>query len=82
MPAPAQASQAPPGAAGGAEGALRDQVRQLEAGVVRRAIEAAGGDRRLAAQQLGIGLSTLYRKIEEFERQGLIEPATLLPGVE
>lgn len=76
------ASQAPPGAAGGAEGALRDQVRQLEAGVVRRAIEAAGGDRRLAAQQLGIGLSTLYRKMEEFERQGLIEPATLLPGVE
>ena len=76
------ASQAPPGAAGGAEGALRDQVRQLEAGVVRRAIEAAGGDRRLAAQQLGIGLSTLYRKIEEFQRQGLIEPATLLPGVE
>ena len=76
------ALQAPAGAAGGGEGALRDQVRQLEAGVVRRAIEAAGGDRRLAAQHLGIGLSTLYRKIEEFEHQGLIEPAALLPGVE
>ena len=55
------------------EGDLRDQLRQFEATQIRRAIEATGGDRRQAAQQLGIGLSSLYRKIEEFERQGLIQ---------
>ena len=52
-------------------GYLRDQVRHFEAEVLRTAIENAGGDRRLAAQRLGIGLSSLYRKLEEFEREGL-----------
>lgn len=73
----ARAPQAPAGSAGDGEGPLRDQVRKAEAGIVRHAIEAAGGDRRLAAQNLGVGLSTLYRKIEEFERHGLIERASL-----
>ncbi|HET9580253.1 MAG TPA: sigma-54 dependent transcriptional regulator [Usitatibacter sp.] len=50
------------------EGYLRDQVRQFEAGLIQRTLEATGGDRRLAAQKLGIGLSSLYRKLEEFER--------------
>jgi two-component system response regulator AtoC len=50
------------------EGFLRDQVRQFEASLIRRALEATGGDRRAAAQKLGIGLSSLYRKIEEIER--------------
>ena len=36
--------------------------------VLRNAIENAGGDRRLAAHRLGIGLSSLYRKLEELER--------------
>jgi two-component system response regulator AtoC len=49
------------------EGYLRDQLRQFEAGQIQRALEATGGDRRLAAQKLGIGLSSLYRKLEEFE---------------
>ena len=70
------------GAAPAAEGALREQLRVVEADIIRREIEAAGGDRRLAAQRLGLGLSTLYRKLEELERRGLAEPATLLPGVE
>ncbi len=72
---------APQPAAGGEAETLRDQVHKLEAGIIRYAIEAAGGDRKLAAQRLGIGLSTLYRKVEEFEQQGLIEPA-MLPGAE
>jgi DNA-binding NtrC family response regulator len=50
------------------EGYLRDQVRQFEASLIRRALEATGGDRRAAAQRLGIGLSSLYRKLEEIER--------------
>ncbi|ROR32906.1 sigma-54-dependent transcriptional regulator [Inmirania thermothiophila] len=49
---------------------LREQVREFEAGVILRAIEEAGGDRREAARRLGIGLSTLYRKLEEYERAG------------
>ena len=53
------------GAAAGSDGYLRDQMRKLELEIVRRAIEGAGGDRRLAAQKLGIGLSSLYRKMEE-----------------
>ena len=49
-------------------GTLRDQTRQFELAVIRQAIEAAGGDRQLAARGLGIGLSTLYRKLEDSER--------------
>lgn len=59
-------------------GYLRDQLRKFEGDVVRCAVEAAGGDRRLAAQRLGIGLSSLYRKLEELERDGLLAGVT--PG--
>jgi two-component system response regulator AtoC len=48
-------------------GSLREQVRDYEHGLILRAIEEAGGDRRAAAQRLGIGLSSLYRKLEEHE---------------
>lgn len=54
------------------DGCLRDQLRKFEAQVLRNAIEQAGGDRRSAAQRLGIGLSSLYRKLEELERDGLL----------
>ena len=46
-------------------GPLRDRVRRFEVLQIRLAIEQAGGDRRLAAGRLGIGLSSLYRKLEE-----------------
>ncbi len=49
----------------GNEGPLRERVRRFELALIRRAIEDASGDRRLAAQRLGIGLSSLYRKLEE-----------------
>jgi len=48
------------------EGTLRERVRRFELALIRRAIDEAGGDRRIAAQRLGIGLSSLYRKLEEF----------------
>ena len=48
-----------------AEGSLRDQLQQFEIEIVKRAIVAAGGDRKLAAQRLGISLSSLYRKLGE-----------------
>lgn len=50
-------------------GTLREQVRKYEASLILRTIEEAGGDRRAAAQKLDIGLSSLYRKLEEFEAQ-------------
>ncbi len=55
---------------GSGEGTLRERVRRFEISLVRRAIEEAGGDRRLAAQRLGIGLSSLYRKLEEAPEHG------------
>ncbi len=76
------ARSAAPGAQAGTRiadsGYLRDQLRKFEADVVRCAVEAASGDRRLAAQRLGIGLSSLYRKLEELERDGLVVGVT--PG--
>lgn len=50
---------------------LREQVRRFESAVICKAIAEAGGDRRAAAQKLGIGLSSLYRKLEEYEAFGL-----------
>ncbi|MGC2048508.1 MAG: sigma-54 dependent transcriptional regulator, partial [Gallionella sp.] len=48
-------------------GTLREQVRKYEVAVILKTVEEAGGDRRAAAQQLDIGLSSLYRKLEEFD---------------
>jgi two-component system response regulator AtoC len=48
-------------------GPLREQVRRFELALIQRAIEEAGGDRRIAAMRLGIGLSSLYRKLEEYQ---------------
>jgi len=47
-------------------GGLREQLRRIEADIIFRAIENCGGDRRAAAQKLEIGVSSLYRKLEEF----------------
>lgn len=52
--------------ASGCDG-LREQVRRYEHMLICKAIEDADGDRRVAAQKLGMGLSSLYRKLEEFE---------------
>lgn len=51
------------------EGNLRDQLRHIEATLISNALKEAGGDRKEAAQRLGIGLSSLYRKLEEFSDQ-------------
>ncbi|OGB23098.1 MAG: sigma-54-dependent Fis family transcriptional regulator [Burkholderiales bacterium RIFCSPLOWO2_02_FULL_57_36] len=51
-------------------GNLREQVRRFEESVIFRAINESDGDRRLAAQKLGIGLSSLYRKLEEYQALG------------
>ncbi len=50
-------------------GSLREQVRKFETHLILKTIEDAGGDRRAASQKLNIGLSSLYRKLEEIEAQ-------------
>ncbi|MCB1876720.1 MAG: sigma-54-dependent Fis family transcriptional regulator [Chromatiales bacterium] len=50
----------------GGVGNFRERVRRFEVQLIRQAIDAAAGDRQMAAKQLGIGLSTLYRKLEDF----------------
>lgn len=49
------------------KGCLREQLRTLEVDILLRAIDDAGGDRKLAAQRLGISLSTLYSKLAALE---------------
>jgi len=51
-------------------GGLREQLRRVEADIITRALRDASGDRRIAAQKLDIGLSSLYRKMEEIEAMG------------
>ena len=53
-------------------GTLREQVRKYEAAIILRTIEETNGDRRAAAQKLDIGLSSLYRKLEELEEQKIL----------
>jgi len=48
-------------------GSLREQMRRFEAALIYKTIEETGGDRKAAAQKLNIGLSSLYRKLDEFE---------------
>ncbi|MFZ5509987.1 MAG: sigma-54-dependent transcriptional regulator [Pseudomonadota bacterium] len=57
-------------------GGLRERLRQVEAELIAQALQEANGDRRTAAQKLGIGLSSLYRKIEELSGFGLMGEGT------
>ena len=57
-------------------GTLREQVRRYEAALIFRTIEETGGDRRAAAQKLNIGLSSLYRKLEELEEEKVPSEST------
>lgn len=54
-------------------GGLREQLRRVEADIILRTLRECGGDRRGAAQKLEIGLSSLYRKLEEFEALGVVK---------
>jgi len=65
--APVRPSGTPAAGASSDTGSLHDRVRVLEREIVRAAVSDAGGDRKLAAQRLGIGLSSLYRKLDEHD---------------
>jgi len=46
---------------------LKKQVKIFERNLIMRTINEMEGDRSAAARKLGIGTSTLYRKLDEFE---------------
>lgn len=84
---PPEMSRLPPPAAGGGTpvattGLLRDQLRRMETSIILRAVSDAGGDRRVAAQKLGIGLSSMYRKLESLEKEGMTASADAGPAAE
>lgn len=54
---------------------LKEQLRRVEADIIYRVLRDCGDDRKLAAQKLEIGLSSLYRKIEDYETLGMFRHA-------
>jgi two-component system response regulator AtoC len=60
-----EASSAPTDALAGSssEGSLAELERQT----IQRTLAAVGGNRRLAATKLGIGLRTLYEKLKRYD---------------
>jgi DNA-binding NtrC family response regulator len=44
---------------------LRSALDRFERAHIRRVLDRCGGDKREAARRLGLGLSSLYRKLEE-----------------
>lgn len=51
------------------QGSLKRQLRNYELAIIKAAIDAAKGDRKLAADRLGIGVSSLYRKLDNSPEQ-------------
>jgi len=45
-------------------------MEEMERQAIERAMEAAGSDKALAARLLGIGKSTLYRKLAKYKKEG------------
>ena len=51
---------------GQAEGAESNKLKDLERRAILQALKSAGGDRARAARLLGIGKTTIYRKLKEY----------------
>ena len=44
-------------------------LEELERRAIQRALREAGGDKLAAARMLGIGKTTLYRKLKQYDAQ-------------
>jgi len=55
-----------PAAAGSTGFALGMSMKQIEERAIRQTLDSVDGNRKLAAEMLGIGLRTLHRKIDEY----------------
>ncbi len=49
-------------------------LREIERDAIRQALEVSGGDRLRAAKLLGIGKTTVYRKIKEYDLEDVPDP--------
>ena len=49
-------------------------LREIERDAIRQALEVSGGDRLRAAKLLGIGKTTVYRKIKEYDLEDVVDP--------
>jgi two-component system, NtrC family, response regulator AtoC len=49
-------------------------LREIERDAIRQALEISGGDRLRAAKLLGIGKTTVYRKIKEYDLEDITGP--------
>jgi transcriptional regulator of acetoin/glycerol metabolism len=47
-----------------AGGGFKERVHAFEKEIIMQAVQSSNGDRQKAADSLGIGLSTLYRKLD------------------
>jgi len=47
-------------------------LREVERDAIRQALELTGGDRLRAAKLLGIGKTTVYRKIKEYDLESIV----------
>jgi two-component system response regulator AtoC len=52
------------------EGSLREAVERAEREAIGAALRAAGGNRRMAAERLGISLRTLFNKLDRLKTLG------------
>ena len=48
-------------------GPLKDAVREFEQEYINRILQATNGDKRLAAELLGVSVSSIYRRLQVFE---------------
>jgi len=55
-----------PGASPGSPGTLREAVEAAERQAITTALAAAAGNRRAAAQRLGVSLRTLFYKMDRY----------------
>ena len=61
--------------------ARRMTMADLEREYIARVLEDEGGNKTRAAHRLGLDRKTLYRKLDEYARQGAPLPATSSPGI-
>ena len=56
--------------------AIGRSIRDVERELIMRTLEHLNGDKRAAAETLGISLNTLYNRLNAYEAAGVAAPAS------
>ena len=56
--------------------AIGRSIRDVERELIMRTLEHLNGDKRAAAETLGISLNTLYNRLNAYEAAGIAPPAS------